>query len=140
MFFVPALTMRLLSEEKRSGTLEVLMTAPVNEISVVLGKFFAAWIFYMLLWLPVWLFLISLRYFGGEEFDYRPVLSFTVAMGAITRRVPGDGAFHVQSDEQPDHRGRVHFRGRDGASGHLHHQVPVVRRSVCGDSDVCQLS
>src|ERR1019366_6951283 len=38
MFIVPVLTMRLLSEERRTGTLEVLMTAPVNEISVVLGK------------------------------------------------------------------------------------------------------
>ncbi len=93
MFFVPALTMRLLSEEKRSGTLEVLMTAPVNEISVVLGKFFAAWIFYMLLWLPSWLFLISLRYIGGDEFDYRPVLSFTVAMAAISAGFLAMGLF-----------------------------------------------
>jgi ABC-2 type transport system permease protein len=93
MFFVPALTMRLLSEEKRSGTLEVLMTAPVNEISVVLGKFFAAWIFYMLLWLPSWIFLISLRYIGGEEFDYRPVLSFTVAMAAISAGFLAMGLF-----------------------------------------------
>lgn len=93
MFFVPALTMRLLSEEKRSGTLEVLMTAPVNEISVVLGKFFAAWIFYMLLWLPVWMFLVSLRYVGGEEFDYRPVLSFTVAMASISAGFLAMGLF-----------------------------------------------
>jgi ABC-type transport system involved in multi-copper enzyme maturation permease subunit len=93
MFFVPALTMRLLSEEKRSGTLEVLMTAPVNESSVVLGKFFASWIFYMLLWLPCWLFLISLRYIGGEEFDYRPILSFTVAMAAISAGFLSMGIF-----------------------------------------------
>src|SRR5208337_4656241 len=60
--------------------MEVLLTAPVNEISVVLGKFFASWIFYMILWIPWWLFLVSLRYVGHEEFDYRPLLSFNVAL------------------------------------------------------------
>jgi len=93
MFFVPALTMRLLSEEKRSGTLEVLLTAPVNEISVVLGKFIASWIFYMLLWVPWWCFLISLRYYGREEFDYRPILSFTVAQVFISAGFMSMGLF-----------------------------------------------
>ena len=93
MFVVPALTMRLLSEEKRTGTLEVMLTAPVNEISVVLGKFLACWIFYMLLWMPWWLFLVSLRYMGNEEFDYRPVLSFMVAMGATSAGFLAMGLF-----------------------------------------------
>lgn len=93
MFFVPAITMRLVSEEKRSGTLEVLLTAPVNEISIVLGKFFAAWIAYLLLWLPWWLFLVSLRYFGNEDFDYRPVLSFMVAQLVISAGFVSMGLF-----------------------------------------------
>jgi ABC-2 type transport system permease protein len=93
MFVVPVLTMRLLSEEKRTGSLEVLMTAPVNEISVVLGKFLACWIFYMLTWLPWWLFLVALRYLGGEEFDYRPVLSFTVALAVISAGLLSMGLF-----------------------------------------------
>ncbi len=93
MFVVPVLTMRLLSEEKRTGTLEVLLTAPVNEVSIVLGKFLACWIFYMLTWLPWWLFLVSLRYMGGEEFDYRPVLSFTLALGVISAGLLAMGLF-----------------------------------------------
>jgi ABC-2 type transport system permease protein len=93
MFIVPVLTMRLLSEEKRTGTLEVLMTAPVNEISVVLGKFVACWIFYMLTWLPWWLFLVSLRYIGGEPFDYLPVLSFTAALAVISAGLLSMGLF-----------------------------------------------
>lgn len=42
MFFVPALTMRLISEERRSGTLELLVTYPVQDHEVVIGKFLAA--------------------------------------------------------------------------------------------------
>lgn len=80
IFVVPVLTMRLLSEEKRTGTLEVLLTAPVNEWAVVLSKFVAALIFYVIALLPWGLFLISLRVYGGEPFDYRPVLSFFIAL------------------------------------------------------------
>jgi ABC-type Na+ efflux pump permease subunit len=70
--------MRLLSEEQRVGTLEVLLTAPVNEWTVVLSKFFAALIFYLLAWLPWGVFLVALRVFSGEAFDYRPLLSFAI--------------------------------------------------------------
>ncbi len=40
-FFIPALTMKMLSEEKRSGTLELLLTSPVSDWQVVMGKFIA---------------------------------------------------------------------------------------------------
>jgi ABC-2 type transport system permease protein len=42
IFFAPAVTMRLLAEEKRSGTFELLITLPVGDWEVVLGKFFAS--------------------------------------------------------------------------------------------------
>lgn len=93
IFVVPVVTMRLLAEEKRSGTLEVLLTAPVGEWSVVLGKFLAAWIFYMLLWVPWWLFLVALRYMAPVEFDYRPMLSFMVALGCMNAGVLAMGLF-----------------------------------------------
>ncbi len=82
MIVVPVLTMRLLSEEKRSGLMEMLLTAPVNESSVVMSKFLAVWIFWLLTWLPYFLFLVGLRVAGGEEFDYRPLLSFALALAA----------------------------------------------------------
>jgi ABC-2 type transport system permease protein len=47
--FLPILTMRLLSEEYRSGTIETLMTAPVGESDIVLGKFFGAFVFYLVM-------------------------------------------------------------------------------------------
>lgn len=41
--FVPAITMRLLAEEKKTGTIELLSTKPIKDIEIVLGKFLAAW-------------------------------------------------------------------------------------------------
>jgi ABC-2 type transport system permease protein len=41
-FFIPALTMKMLAEEKRSGTLELLLTKPVSDWQILLGKFFSA--------------------------------------------------------------------------------------------------
>ena len=41
IFFVPAITMRLLSEEQKSGTIELLFTMPISDIDIILGKFFA---------------------------------------------------------------------------------------------------
>ncbi|CAN5560665.1 hypothetical protein BH11PLA2_BH11PLA2_04430 [soil metagenome] len=81
LFIIPAITMRSFSEEKRSGTLEVLLTAPVSEVSIVLSKFLAAWLLYILMFLPAGLFLVALRVEGGVPFDYRPLLSFYVAAG-----------------------------------------------------------
>lgn len=49
IFFGPILTMRLLSEEAREGTLELLLTAPVTERAIVIGKYLSAWAFYSLL-------------------------------------------------------------------------------------------
>ena len=52
LFVGPVLTMRLLSEERRSGTLEMLLTAPITEGQVVIGKYLGAFLFYVFLWLP----------------------------------------------------------------------------------------
>ncbi|MCL2822500.1 MAG: ABC transporter permease [Polyangiaceae bacterium] len=49
LFIVPVITMRLLAEEKRSGTLEMLITLPVRDAEVILGKFFGAFGFVMVL-------------------------------------------------------------------------------------------
>ncbi len=42
LFFVPAISMRTLSEEKKSGTIELLLTKPISDTDIVMGKFFAA--------------------------------------------------------------------------------------------------
>jgi len=48
LFLIPILTMRLLSEEKRSKTEQLLLTAPVSRFEIVLGKYFAALIIYLI--------------------------------------------------------------------------------------------
>ncbi|MFO0935429.1 MAG: ABC transporter permease subunit [Gemmataceae bacterium] len=78
---VPAITMRLFSEEKRTGSLEVLLTAPISEWSVLGSKFLAAWFFYMITWVPLGLYLVGLRA-AGNAFDYRPMLSYYLVQAA----------------------------------------------------------
>ena len=58
LFLVPAVAMRLWAEERRSGTIELLMTLPITTFQAVLGKFLAAWIFTgiaLALTFPMWL-------------------------------------------------------------------------------------
>lgn len=93
MLLVPVLTMRLIAEERRTGTLEVLLTAPVNEWPVVTSKFLATWLFYLLTWVPSGLFLIALRLEVPTPFDYRPLLSFYLCLAAQGLAFVGMGLF-----------------------------------------------
>jgi ABC-2 type transport system permease protein len=52
LVFVPILAMRLIAGEKQSGTIETLMTAPLSETSVILGKYGASLVMWCVLWLP----------------------------------------------------------------------------------------
>jgi ABC-2 type transport system permease protein len=58
---VPPMTMRLFAEERRSGTIESLMTAPVSGVSVVLAKYAAVVTTYAAMWLPTLLYVVILR-------------------------------------------------------------------------------
>jgi len=57
----PVMTMRLFSMEKYSGTFETLMTAPVSDFQVVVSKFIAAMIFYLIMWLPLLFYIFLLQ-------------------------------------------------------------------------------
>lgn len=60
----PALSMRVFAEERRSGTIEALLTAPVTPASVVLGKYSALLTTYVLIWAPTLLYVVILRKTG----------------------------------------------------------------------------
>ena len=76
IFVAPVLTMRLISEERRSGSIEVLMTAPVTETQVVLGKYGAALSFYVFLWLPTLIYAILVDVYSDIDW-------WTVAAGYL---------------------------------------------------------
>lgn len=61
----PILTMRLIAEERRSGTIEGLMTAPITDLSVVMAKFLGALSFYVALWVPSIVYLLVLKSYGA---------------------------------------------------------------------------
>ena len=67
LFLIPAISMKLWSEERKSGSIELLMTQPVELWEAVLGKFLAAWIFTALalaLTFPLW---ITVNYLGHPD-------------------------------------------------------------------------
>ena len=67
LFLIPALAMRLWAEERRAGTIELLLTLPVTMVQAVLGKFFAAWIFTAIalaLTFPLW---ITVNFLGDPD-------------------------------------------------------------------------
>ena len=73
IFIAPARTMRLLSEEQQTGTLELLMTLPVRDMEVILGKFLAAFLFYVCVVALTLIYPLILLRFGNP--DVGPMLS-----------------------------------------------------------------
>jgi ABC-2 type transport system permease protein len=67
MFLTAVLTMRLVAEERRSGTLEPLLTAPIAAPSVILGKYLACVCFYVALWIPTLLYVAILAAYGPPD-------------------------------------------------------------------------
>lgn len=65
LFLVPAITMRMIAEEKRTGTLELLYTRPVTELQIVLAKFLASWSLVLLSLLPTLVFFWSVYKLGS---------------------------------------------------------------------------
>ena len=84
LFFVPAITMRLLAEEQKSGTLELLTTKPIRDVEIVLGKFFAAWVLLAATLAPTLLYVVTMASLG--PLDPGPVVSGYLGlllMGAV---------------------------------------------------------
>ncbi len=88
----PLLTMKLFAEERRSGTLEMLLTAPVAEIEVVLAKFLAGLAFYLSIWLPSLLYLAIARSFGAIP-DVGPLATSYLGIGLLGALFTAVGLF-----------------------------------------------
>jgi ABC-2 type transport system permease protein len=73
LFVLPMITMRTYSEEKRSGTIELLLTSPVSDLEIILGTFFGALTLYALM-LLVTVPTITLLFWYGDP-DWKPVVT-----------------------------------------------------------------
>jgi ABC-2 type transport system permease protein len=73
LFLLPMITMRTYSEEKRSGTIELLLTSPVTDVQIILGKFVGALGLYAALLAVTFLDVAILFFFGTPE--WKPILS-----------------------------------------------------------------
>ncbi len=67
IFLLPAIGMRMISEEKRAGTLEWLLTKPLTEWQIVMGKWLAGMSLVLLALIPTMLYAVSLYYFGNPK-------------------------------------------------------------------------
>lgn len=72
IFFAPAITMRLIAEEKKSGTIELLVTMPVRDSEIILGKFFAALALLSVAVLLTFPYAIIVSFLG--DLDWGPVI------------------------------------------------------------------
>lgn len=67
MFLIPAITMRLFSEEKKSGTMELLFTRPLSDLEIILGKYFSALFLVAFALLPTVIYYYSIYQLGNPQ-------------------------------------------------------------------------
>jgi ABC-2 type transport system permease protein len=73
LFVLPLITMRTYAEEKRTGTIELLLTSPVTDAQIILGKFLGAVTLYALMLAVTWIHVAILFIYGNPE--WKPILS-----------------------------------------------------------------
>ena len=73
LFVMPMITMRTYSEEKRSGTIELLLTSPITDLQIILGKFFGALGLYIAMLFVTMLYMGILFVYGNPE--WRPIVA-----------------------------------------------------------------
>lgn len=81
IFLAPAISMRLISEELRSGTFERLMTSPISDTQVVLGKWLGALAFFCIMLLPLVIHALLLEQAGSPEFG--PILTGLLGLALV---------------------------------------------------------
>ncbi|WP_299759581.1 gliding motility-associated ABC transporter permease subunit GldF [uncultured Pontibacter sp.] len=67
LFLIPAITMRTFAEEKREGTIELLLTKPITDLQLILGKYFAALLLALVALLPTLLYYYSVYELGNPQ-------------------------------------------------------------------------
>ena len=107
LFLIPMITMRLFAEEKKTGTIELLLTSPVNDIEIILGKWLGALLLYLCV-LGMSMINIALLFAWGKP-------DLEAGAGGLpradpARRLPaGHRDLHLHHHQEPDHRRRRHL-------------------------------
>ncbi|MFG0330169.1 MAG: ABC transporter permease [Phycisphaerales bacterium] len=81
LFIAPAISMRLLSEELRLGTIETLMTCPISDAQVVIGKWLAALGFFLAMLAPTLVFVLTLAIYADPDFG--PIFSGYLGLALV---------------------------------------------------------
>lgn len=90
LMVVPMITMRQFAEERKLGTIETLLTAPVGDVAIVMAKFTAAWVYFLILWLPTAAYAWLLARISPESaaIDFSALITSYIGIAAM-------GAFFV---------------------------------------------
>ena len=138
LFVMPMITMRTYSEEKRSGTIELLLTSPLTDFQIIMGKFLGALALYGVMLAVTLIHIAILFVYGtpGVEAD-RHGLPRAAAAGRLLHL---GRAVHLEPHEESDRRRHGHLRGVPVPLGHqLDRQLlgsdgRQARRRICRSS------
>jgi ABC-2 type transport system permease protein len=91
LFFIPAISMRTFSEEKKSGTIELLLTKPITDYDIVIGKFLSTLALAALTFIPTLIYVISLKLLG--PLDIGSIISAYIGLVLMCGIYIGIGLF-----------------------------------------------
>ena len=74
LFMLPMITMATFADEKRRGTIELLLTSPITNLQIILGKFLAAMAFFLIMLLPTLLYHIFIYAYSSPKMAFGPIL------------------------------------------------------------------
>ena len=115
LFILPMVTMRTYSEEKRSGTIELLLTAPLTDFQIIAGKFLGAMGLYAAM-LAVTLPHIGLLFWLGNP-EWIPIVITYLGLLLMGGCFISVGLLHLEPDQEPDRRGHGDVHGVPDALG-----------------------
>lgn len=83
LILIPAITMRSIAEERRTGTIELLFTRPISDIKILLAKYFAGVTLLIIAILPTFIYYISMHYLGNPVGVIDDGAAFTSYLGLV---------------------------------------------------------
>ena len=115
LFVLPMITMRTYAEEKRSGTIELLLTSPLTDLQIILGKFLGAMALYAAM-LGVTLVHIGVLFVYGNP-EWKPIATAYLGLLLHGRLLHLGRAVHLEPHEEPDRRRHADLRASSCCCG-----------------------